>query len=110
MALLLNKLGLKVDVAVNGLEAIEKLEAKKYAAVLMDVQMPGLDGLEATQRIRDPKSLVLHHQVPIIAVTAHAIEGYREVCQQAGMDDYITKPITLKRLRDILERWLPPVS
>ncbi len=110
MTLLLNQLGLRVDIAVNGLETLESLEAKQYAAVLMDIQMPDLDGLEATQRIRDPQSPVLDHHVPIIAVTAHAIEGYREVCRQAGMDDYITKPVTLLKLREVLQHWLPPPS
>jgi len=110
MTLLLDKLGLKADIAGNGLEVLEKMAAKKYALVLMDVQMPDLDGLEATKRIRDPHGLILHHQVPIIAVTAHAIDGYSEVCSRAGMDDYIAKPITLQKLREVLERWLPTAS
>jgi len=107
MVILLKKLGLQVDIANNGLEALQKLAERHYGAVLMDIQMPVLDGLKATLQIRDPKSLVLNHQITIIAVTAHTIEGYQEVCRSTGMDDYISKPITLKQLREVLSRWLP---
>jgi CheY-like chemotaxis protein len=104
---ILNKLGYAADVAADGFEALEHLRRHQYQLVLMDVQMPGMDGLEATRLLRDPSSEVLNPTIPVIALTAHAVEGYREICQQAGMDDYVTKPITLKQIRQILEKWLP---
>jgi CheY-like chemotaxis protein len=104
---ILNKLGYTADVVADGFEALERLRCHQYQLVLMDVQMPGMDGLEATRRLRDPSSDVLDSTIPVIALTAHAVEGYREICQQAGMDDYVTKPITLKQIRQILEKWLP---
>jgi PAS domain S-box-containing protein len=89
--LLLEKAGYRADVAANGVEALEALERQPYDIVLMDVEMPEMDGLEATRRIHQqwPKDRRPH----IIAVTANAMEGERELCLQAGMDDYITKPI-----------------
>jgi HPt (histidine-containing phosphotransfer) domain-containing protein len=69
--------------------------------------MPEIDGFEATRRIRDPGSAVLNHAVPIIAMTAHAMQGDRELCLEAGMDDYVTKPISPEALADALDRWLP---
>ncbi len=91
----------------DGSEAIRSLETFPYDLVLMDVQMPGVDGLEATRRIRDPRSAVLHHRIPIIAMTAHAMQGDRERCLEAGMDDYVTKPISPQELAEALDRWLP---
>jgi HPt (histidine-containing phosphotransfer) domain-containing protein len=73
----------------------------------MDVQMPEMDGLEATRHIRDPKSAVKRHDVPIIAMTAHAMQGDRERCLDAGMNDYVAKPVSPQALADALERWLP---
>lgn len=105
--LMLKKMGLRADVAENGLVALKLLAEKSYRAVLMDVQMPELDGLEATRRIRDPGSPVRDHRIPVIAMTAHAVAGYEESCRAAGMDDYITKPVTPKQLREVLGRWLP---
>jgi len=69
--------------------------------------MPEMDGLEATRRIRDPRSTVLRHWVPIIAMTAHAMQGDRERCLEAGMDDYVTKPISPQALAEAIDRWLP---
>ena len=103
----LEKLGLRADLVVNGAEAIEALETIPYNLVLMDVQMPGMDGFEATLRIRDPHSRVLNHQVPIIAMTAHALPGDREKCLAAGMDDYVIKPVGLAALGEALGKWLP---
>ncbi|MEI7745241.1 MAG: response regulator, partial [Chloroflexota bacterium] len=103
---ILAKFGLRADVAVNGLEALRALEKVPYDVVLMDVQMPEMDGLEATRQIRDPGSSVLDHQVPIIAMTAHAMRGDRDRCLQAGMDDYLTKPVHPRALAGALERWL----
>lgn len=110
MVLMLKKLGLKVDIAQNGREVLEMLQQKSYRAVLMDVQMPEMDGLEAARRIRDPASPVRNRQIPIVAVTAHAVEGYQETCLAAGMDDYLTKPVTPQKLRDVLARWLPELK
>ncbi len=104
---ILRKLGLRADAVADGAEAIRSLETIPYALVLMDVQMPGVDGLEATRRIRDPRSAVLDHAIPIIAMTAHAMQGDRERCLEAGMDDYVSKPISPEALADALDRWLP---
>jgi PAS domain S-box-containing protein len=104
---ILAKLGLKADAVANGAEAIAALESTAYDLVLMDVQMPKMDGLEATAQIRDPGSAVRNHGIPIVAMTAHAMQGDRERCLQAGMNDYVTKPISPQALADALARWLP---
>ncbi|MEA3558072.1 MAG: response regulator, partial [Candidatus Thermoplasmatota archaeon] len=103
---MLKKLGLKVDVASNGQEAVDILKEIPYDLVLMDVQMPVLDGLDATRKIRDPETPVRDHDIIIIAMTAHAMQGDREMCLAAGMTDYITKPITPRSLASILEKYL----
>jgi len=103
---ILQKMGLQVDVADNGIEALKKLSQKDYRLVLMDVQMPEMDGLEATKQIRSPASQVRNHQIPVIAMTAHAVAGYHQICEEAGMSDYITKPITPGQLKTILSRYL----
>jgi len=111
---LLEKAGFHADIAKNGKEAVKALEEISYDLVLMDVQMPEMDGVEATRRIRDQKSQVQNHQVPIIAMTAHAIKGDREKFVEAGMDDYISKPIQPQEMIDAIENQLespdPPVS
>ncbi|MEI7846019.1 MAG: PAS domain S-box protein [Chloroflexota bacterium] len=104
---ILKKLGLKVDVAANGLEALRALEQIPYSLVLMDVQMPEMDGMEATRRIRDEKSVVVNHEIPIIAMTARAMPGDHQRCLNAGMNDYLAKPFNPQTLKDILLRWLP---
>jgi PAS domain S-box-containing protein len=104
---ILRKLGLQVDAVTNGVEAIASLESIPYDLVLMDVQMPKMDGLEATAHIRDPQSGVLNHRIPIVAMTAHAMQGDRERCLKAGMNDYVTKPVSPQALADALTRWLP---
>ncbi len=104
---ILKKLGLRADAVANGAEAIRSLETLPYDLVLMDVQMPEIDGLEATRHIRDPRSAVRRHGIPIIAMTAHALQGDRERCLDAGMDDYVTKPVSVRALTEALERWLP---
>ena len=106
---LLKKLGLRADVASNGLEALALLAKNDYALVLMDVQMPEMDGLEAAKRIREPGSGVKNPRIPIIAVTAHAVTGYKDSCLAAGMDDYLSKPIRVQQLKELLERWLNPL-
>jgi len=90
---LLEKQGHTVVVAGDGQEALAALSEQDFDVVLMDVQMPKMDGFEATRAIRDPQSAVRNHRVPIIAMTAHAMEGDRERCLEAGMDGYVSKPI-----------------
>ena len=104
---ILGRIGLRADVAANGIEAIRALENVPYDLVLMDVQMPEMDGLEATRRIREADTTTRLPRVPIIAMTAHAMQGDRERCLEAGMDDYLTKPVTPRRLIDMVMRWLP---
>jgi PAS domain S-box-containing protein len=103
---ILKKLGLKADTAANGLEALQALESEPYDLVLMDVQMPQMDGFEATQHIRDAQSKVLDHEIPIIAMTANAMQEDRERCLQAGMNDYVAKPVQAQVLAHVLVRWL----
>ncbi len=103
---MLKKFGLQADLASDGLEAIQILQTMRYNLVFMDVQMPKMDGLEATKIIRDPSSGVLDHSVPVIAMTAHAMHGSHEICLNSGMDDYLSKPISAKSLAKILEKWL----
>ena len=103
----LKKLGLHADAVADGGEALKALESIPYDLVLMDVQMPVMDGLEATRQIRSPASAVLNHWVPIIALTAHALQGDRERFLEAGMNDYLSKPMTALALIDVLKCWLP---
>jgi PAS domain S-box-containing protein len=104
---ILRNLGLRADAVANGAEAVKTLETLPYDLVLMDVQMPVMDGLEATRQIRSPLSAVRDHAVPVVAMTAHAFAGDREACLGAGMDDYVSKPISPRALVEALERWLP---
>jgi len=94
--LLLEKLGYRADVAGNGVEALEALERQRYDTILMDIEMPEMDGLEATRRIH--RRWAREERPHIIAVTANAMQGERELCLQAGMDDYLSKPIHLDEL------------
>ncbi|WP_338166730.1 response regulator [Vibrio sp. 10N] len=105
---LLAKYGIKVDKAKNGLEALAALRAHSgYDLVFMDCQMPEMDGYEATREIRNTNNANINHSIPVIAMTANAIQGDKEKCLQAGMDDYISKPINAKALGDALAKWLP---
>ena len=103
----LKKLGLTADAVADGKKAVEALRNIPYDLVLMDVQMPEMDGVEATRCIRDPHSDVLDHQIPIIAMTAHAMTGDREMFLEAGMNEYLSKPMDPLALTEALERWLP---
>jgi two-component system sensor histidine kinase/response regulator len=101
----LEKMGYRADAATNGAEALDALVQVRYDVVLMDVQMPEVDGMEATRRIRDPRSAVLDHAVPIVALTAHAMAEDRDACLAAGMDAYLSKPIEPDKLAAVLTRW-----
>jgi signal transduction histidine kinase/DNA-binding response OmpR family regulator len=100
---MLERLGLRADVAVNGREAVAMFETLPYDLILMDCHMPEMDGYSATAEIRRRHG---DHRVPIVAMTAEAMEGCRETCLEAGMDDYIAKPVKLDDLADTLGRWL----
>jgi CheY-like chemotaxis protein len=103
---LLKKIGVTVDVVADGNEAVKALEQINYDLVLMDCQMPVMDGYEATRVIRDASSAVLNHAVPVVAMTANAMQGDREKCLAAGMNEYTSKPIKLEELKSVLERLL----
>ncbi len=111
---MLELLGCTVDVTGNGLEAISSISKKHYDLILMDCQMPEMDGYEATQIIRErerttPMTFDENNeprQIPIIALTAHSMEGDREKCIAAGMDDYLSKPFNVEELQNILNRWI----
>jgi signal transduction histidine kinase/CheY-like chemotaxis protein len=100
---ILKEAGISVDIAGNGLEAVAMVGRTGYDAVLMDIQMPELDGYQATERIREKTQ---HQDLPIIAMTAHAIAGYREQCLAAGMNDYVTKPVDPATLFRVLSMWI----
>jgi two-component system sensor histidine kinase/response regulator len=99
---MLEKAGHAIDVVEDGAAAIEAVRTGHYDLVLMDVQMPGADGLEATRRIRD---LPFAQAMPVIAITANAMSGDDRRCLAAGMNDYITKPIDRARLLSTVARW-----
>jgi len=98
---ILNKLGYEPKMTGNGKEVLEEVSNKYYDVILMDVQMPEMDGLEATKMIR----VCLNDQPVIIAMTANTLQGDREECLRAGMDDYISKPVNLEELVNLLEKW-----
>ena len=99
---LLQKLGINAATADSGAEAIQQLQQHTFDLVLMDVSMPGMDGYETTQRIRYDSRFT---DLPIIALTAHAIAGERERCLAAGMNDYLTKPFALDEICAIIYQW-----
>jgi CheY-like chemotaxis protein len=101
---LLQKLGHAADLACNGVEVLVAMKKTPYDIIFMDCQMPELDGYETTRRIRAEQRV---HVPRIIAMTANAIRGEEERCLEAGMDDYLSKPVRIDELRNTLERWLP---
>jgi len=106
----LRSLGFRADAVNNGAEAVAALAARTYTLVLMDCQMPEMDGFQATAAIRAAEGGEgVHHRqrLPIIAITANAMPGDRERCLAVGMDDYLTKPLLIEQLRSVIERWLP---
>lgn len=102
---MLDVLHLKGDYATDGLEAVEALSQQEYDIVFMDMQMPIMDGITATKTIRDHSSTVLNHDVYIIAMTANAMKGDDERCLTSGMNDYISKPVSIKDISDSVKRW-----
>jgi CheY-like chemotaxis protein len=103
MLKMLNKLGYHADVAANGIDVLRSLELQPYDLILMDVQMPEMDGFEAARAIRKLRTSA--DQPKIIAITAYALKGDREKCLDAGMDDYISKPVKMKELKAVLESY-----
>ena len=104
---ILKKLGYRADVAANGGEALTAVRTMPYDLILMDCQMPEMDGFEATRRIRSGDAGLDHRRIPIIAMTARAMQGDREKCLDTGMDDYLPKPIDSAALSRAIDRWLP---
>ena len=101
----LKELGCEVDIALNGLEAIKILKTKTYDIVFMDMQMPEMGGLEATQKIRKKNSGVINHKIPIIALTANAMKGDDRICLDAGMNDYLSKPVNFEEIKKMIDKW-----
>jgi PAS domain S-box-containing protein len=104
-ALMLTNLGCHVDVAVNGRDGLERLLAAPYDIIFMDCEMPVMDGFAATEAIRE--NMTIDPALPVVALTAKAVEGDRERCLQSGMNDYMSKPVQMKNFQMMLERWLP---
>jgi CheY-like chemotaxis protein len=102
----LDELAHRVDMVENGLEAVEAIANGDYDLVLMDVRMPDVDGLAATRMIRAAERNSGRHIV-VVALTANVLEGDREACIEAGMDDFLAKPLRLEALHAVLDRWLP---
>jgi len=107
---ILRRMGAHAEAVASGIEALDALNQAPYDLVLMDVQMPEMDGIEATEHIRRGDVDILWSQIPIIAMTAHALQSDRDRCLAAGMNDYITKPVKPQDLHDILEKWLADKS
>ncbi len=107
---ILKNLGLHADAVANGREAVDALKTIPYDIVLMDIQMPEMDGYEAARAIRNPQTGLPNPAVPIIAMTANAMQGDRNTCLEAGMNDYVAKPISPRALAEALAKWLPKIA
>ena len=105
-SLMLQRLGYAVEAVGTGLAALDVLGREPFELVLMDLQMPDLDGLEATRRIRSGTAGALDPDVPIVALTAHAMRDDRRLCLEAGMNDYLAKPVRLAQMGQVLARWI----
>jgi CheY-like chemotaxis protein len=104
----LKRLGYDVDFAINGKIGVEKFLENDYDLILMDIQMPVMDGLEATRKIREYESQLGNNKhIPILAVTAFAMEHDRENCLEAGMDEYLTKPYRPAQLEELIKMFFP---
>lgn len=101
---MLESMGCKVDVVANGIELLEELNKVNYDVILMDCEMPEMDGIQTIMKIRRQNQS--DKQIPVIATTANATTGYKEKCLAAGMDDFLSKPYSRERLKEILLRWL----
>ncbi len=114
MAGILGKLGFsQIEMVQNGIEVLKKLEQKQFQLILMDLSMPMMDGLTTTEKIRSKTFACNANTLPIVALTAHAIKGDREMCLEKGMNDYLTKPVNPQELKRILDKWLsnaPPIA
>ncbi|WP_338416467.1 PAS domain S-box protein [uncultured Sphaerotilus sp.] len=107
-AQMLRKRGLEVSLAEDGLQAVRAIQEHAYDIVLMDIQMPGLDGYDATRAVREWELTSGRERVPIIALTAHALPADRQKCLAAGMDDYVVKPYSTETVSTVIARWLMP--
>lgn len=107
---LLKRMDIDSDTAEDGLAALEALRSRRYSLVLMDLQMPGLDGIEATRQLRTGGAGVLDTQVPVVALTANVVAEARLQCMAAGFNDFLTKPLSARMLAESLKRLLPVVS
>ena len=103
---MLKKIGIEFDVVSNGQEAVDTLFTDLYAVVLMDCQMPVMDGFAATRLIRKLEAELGKESIPIVAMTANAMQGDKELCLEAGMDDYLPKPVSIDLLQEKIEKWM----
>ena len=106
----MNEFNYKYKLVENGKLAVEKWKLLKPKLILMDISMPELNGYEATQTIRDLEKAGGLERTPIIAVTAHAMKSDKQKCLDAGMDDYLSKPLSVSKLRDSLKTWLANID
>ncbi len=104
---MLKLIGCDVKIAKNGLVALEMIKHEKFDLIFMDCQMPVMDGLEATRRLRIDEATNSHARTPVIAMTARTLEGDEEACLKAGMDDYLSKPLFIQDITEKLRVWLP---